>query len=199
MLADATIAEVKPERWAAAAVALYHALEADALVAEVNQGGDMVTAVIRTADGGVPVKAVRARRGKWTRAEPVALLYAQGRVVHAGRFPDYGSDRRCRGAAEVEAESIAYIVTSHLGMNPAAYSIPYVAGWADDLDVLRHHMSTVVTASQWILGDLGEQMSIGARAVVLPARPAALEHGGRPNLPSASTDLTCARSGMQDL
>ena len=39
-------------------------------------------------------------------------------------------------------------------MSPAAYSVPYVAGWADDLDVLRHHMSTVVTTSQWILGDL---------------------------------------------
>ena len=79
------------------------------------------------------------------------------RANHHGRFADYAIDRVCRGAAEVEAESIAYIVTSHLGMNPAAYSVPYVAGWADDLDVLRHHMSTVVTASQWILGDLEKQ------------------------------------------
>jgi len=83
---------------------------------------------------------------------------------HYGRFPDYAIDRVCRGAAEVEAESIAYIVTSHLGMNPAAYSVPYVAGWADDLDVLRHHMSTVVTASQWILGDLGQASGFAPRA-----------------------------------
>jgi hypothetical protein len=76
------------------------------------------------------------------------------RANHHVRFPDYATDRVCRGAAEVEAESIAFVVTSHLGMSPAAYSVPYVAGWADDLDVLRHHMSAVVTASQWILGDL---------------------------------------------
>jgi len=76
------------------------------------------------------------------------------RANHAGRFPDYGTDRTCRGAAEVEAESIAYIVTSHLGMDPAAYSVPYIAGWADDLDVLRHHMSSVVTVAQRLLGEL---------------------------------------------
>ncbi len=89
------------------------------------------------------------------------------RANHASRFPDYGVDRACRGAAEVEAESIAYIVTSHLGMNPAAYSVPYVAGRADDLDVLRHHMSTVVTASQWILGDL-EKPAVPTGSVLGP-------------------------------
>ncbi|HEY3547371.1 MAG TPA: ArdC-like ssDNA-binding domain-containing protein [Propionicimonas sp.] len=83
------------------------------------------------------------------------------RANHVGRYPEYGTDRDCRGAAEVEAESIAYIVTSHLGMHPAAYSVPYVAGWADDLDVLRHHMTTVVTASQWILDDLERQSAPG--------------------------------------
>ena len=75
------------------------------------------------------------------------------RANHADRFPDYSTDRRCRGAAEVEAESIAYIVTSHLGMDPAPYSIPYVAGWADDLDALRHAMSTVVTVAHGLLED----------------------------------------------
>ncbi len=97
------------------------------------------------------------------------------RANHYGRFPDYAIDRRCRGAAEVEAESIAYIVTSHLGMNSATYSVPYVAGWADDLEVLRHHMSTVVTASQWILGDLKKTPSpvpAAERRSILPvSRP----------------------------
>ena len=95
------------------------------------------------------------------------------RANHAGRFPDYGVDRTCRGAAEVEAESIAYIVTSHLGMNPAAYSVPYIAGWADDLDVLRHHMSTVVTIAQGLLGDLERPPSHETAAtahVPVPAR-----------------------------
>jgi len=75
------------------------------------------------------------------------------RANHADRFPDYSTDRRCRGAAEVEAESIAYIVTSHLGMDPAPYSVPYVAGWADDLDALRHAMSTVVAVAHGLLED----------------------------------------------
>ena len=86
------------------------------------------------------------------------------RANHAGRFPDYGVDRACRGAAEVEAESIAYILTSHLGMNPAAYAVPYVAGWADDLDVLRHHMSIVVTVAQGLVEDLSSAKSAPGRS-----------------------------------
>ncbi len=86
VLADATLRAARPGEWAGAAVALYHRLEADCIVAEVNQGGDMVGAVIRAADAGVPVRAVHARRSKWVRAEPVAMLYQQGRVRHAGRF-----------------------------------------------------------------------------------------------------------------
>lgn len=94
VLADATVKAARPQDWAAAAVALYHHLQADCLVAEVNQGGEMVTAVIRTVDPAVPVKAVRARRGKWLRAEPVAMLYQQGKVRHAGRFPEL-EDEMC--------------------------------------------------------------------------------------------------------
>lgn len=94
VLADATLKAAKPQEWAAAAVALYHALQADTIVAEVNQGGDMVSAVLKTVDPLVPVKAVRARRGKWLRAEPVAALYHQGRVLHAGRFAEL-EDEMC--------------------------------------------------------------------------------------------------------
>ena len=94
VIADATLRGARPQDWAARAVALFHSLEADCLVAEVNQGGDMVTAVIRTVDKAVPVKAVRAHRGKWLRAEPVAALYSQGRVRHAGRFAEL-EDEMC--------------------------------------------------------------------------------------------------------
>ena len=97
MLADATVAGAEPAGWAARAVALYHRLEADALVAEVNQGGDMVAAVIRQVDPSVPVTAVRATRGKWLRAEPVAALYEQGRVQPCRRVPGArGRDVRLR-------------------------------------------------------------------------------------------------------
>jgi len=94
VLADASLKAARPQVWAGAAVALFHSLQADCLVAEVNQGGDMVTAVIGAADPAVPVKAVRARRGKWLRAEPVAMLYQQGKVRHAGRFPEL-EDEMC--------------------------------------------------------------------------------------------------------
>ena len=87
VLADETLAAAKPQAWAARAVSLYHRLQADRLVAEVNQGGDMVAAVIGEVDQAVPVKPVHARRGKWLRAEPVAALYEQGRVHHVGTLP----------------------------------------------------------------------------------------------------------------
>ena len=87
VLEDATLSAARPVQWAERAVALYHRFEADALVAEVNQGGDMVAAVIAQADANVPVLNVRATRGKYLRAAPVAQLYEQGRVRHVGAFP----------------------------------------------------------------------------------------------------------------
>jgi phage terminase large subunit-like protein len=86
LIADETTRGLTPAGWAAKAVALWHRLAADALVVEVNQGGDMVRAVIREADRTVPVIAVHATRGKWLRAEPIAALYEQGKVKHVGAF-----------------------------------------------------------------------------------------------------------------
>ncbi|MGU3574751.1 DNA-packaging protein [Brucellaceae bacterium C25G] len=87
VLLDASMNQVKPHQWARRAVTLYHQFEADAIIAEVNQGGEMVSAVIGAQDQSVPVRSVRAKRGKYLRAEPVASLYEQGRVRHAARFP----------------------------------------------------------------------------------------------------------------
>lgn len=75
-----------PTEWAAQVVKLYHAWKADRIVAEVNAGGDLVEQVIRTVDEMVSFRPVRATRGKVTRAEPVAALYEQGRVLHAHPF-----------------------------------------------------------------------------------------------------------------
>lgn len=94
VLGDATAVAATPERWAGAAVGLYHAVKADRLVAEVNQGGEMVRTVIAETDPTVMVVPVRATRGKWVRAEPVALLYAQGRVRHVGVMPEL-EDQMC--------------------------------------------------------------------------------------------------------
>lgn len=86
ILQDHTIEMAKPNEWAEAVVGLYHTLEADLIVAETNQGGDMVATILNQFDPRVPVKNVRAKRAKWIRAEPVAALYAQGRVRHGARF-----------------------------------------------------------------------------------------------------------------
>ncbi|MEO0914794.1 MAG: terminase family protein, partial [Pseudomonadota bacterium] len=82
VLEDATLVQASPQDWASAAVRLYHTHGADRLVAEVNQGGDLVESVLRQIDPLVPYKGVRASRGKSARAEPVAALYEQGRVRH---------------------------------------------------------------------------------------------------------------------
>jgi phage terminase large subunit-like protein len=86
VIADASVRGLSPQGWAERAVALYHAHHADRLVAEVNQGGDMVAALIRGVDPMVAFRAVVATRGKVVRAEPVAALYEQGRIRHRRVF-----------------------------------------------------------------------------------------------------------------
>ncbi|MEO1720531.1 MAG: terminase family protein [Pseudomonadota bacterium] len=86
VLEDATLQGRTPDVWARAVVSAYEAHNADCVVAEVNQGGDLVVGVLRQIAPALPVKSVRATRGKWLRAEPVAALYAEGRVSHVGCF-----------------------------------------------------------------------------------------------------------------
>lgn len=93
ILADRSL-KGSPEEWAKAAVRLYRELQADRIVAEKNQGGEMVASVIRAVDRSVPVTLVHASRGKAIRAEPISALYEQGRVHHVGRF-DKLEDQMC--------------------------------------------------------------------------------------------------------
>ena len=93
VLADRSIRGA-PNEWARAAVNLYREFEADRIVAEKNQGGEMVEAVLRSADRNIPVTLVHASRGKLVRAEPISALYEQGRVHHIGRF-DVLEDQMC--------------------------------------------------------------------------------------------------------
>ncbi len=86
VLADASVDGARPHVWAGAVARVYDALKADRVVAEANQGGDMVKSVLQAADANLPVRLVHARRGKSARAEPVAALYEAGRVFHAGHF-----------------------------------------------------------------------------------------------------------------
>jgi phage terminase large subunit-like protein len=75
-----------PDGWAQAAIDLYYEFGADRVVAEVNNGGEMVETILRTKDRNVSYKDVHASRGKMRRAEPVAALYEQGKVWHHGQF-----------------------------------------------------------------------------------------------------------------
>ncbi|MFN3468281.1 MAG: DNA-packaging protein [Novosphingobium sp.] len=86
VLADCSVERASPERWAAAVANAARAWSADRVVAEANQGGEMVRAVLRAAGAHLPLRLVHARRGKAARAEPVAALYEAGRVRHVGMF-----------------------------------------------------------------------------------------------------------------
>jgi len=83
---DDVSGKFSPQEWAIKAIQTYYKFNADRIVAEVNQGGDMVEHTIRTVDKNVAFKAVRASKGKILRAEPIAALYEQGRVHHCGNF-----------------------------------------------------------------------------------------------------------------
>jgi len=94
VLEDGSARGLKPLSWAERVARLYDKHGADRIVAEVNQGGEMVAAVMRQVLPSAPIRLVRASRGKWVRAEPIAALYEQGRVAHAGRFPEL-EDQMC--------------------------------------------------------------------------------------------------------
>lgn len=94
LLEDATVAGAAPEVWAHAVAACAARWGADRVVAEKNQGGDMVGSVLRAADEALPLELVHASRGKGARAEPVQLLYQRGLVKHAGVFPEL-EDQLC--------------------------------------------------------------------------------------------------------
>lgn len=80
-----------PMEWARAALAMSSKYNADGIVVEVNQGGDMVAHTIRALAPNANIIEVRATRGKHIRAEPIAALYEQGRVRHVGQFPEMES------------------------------------------------------------------------------------------------------------
>jgi len=110
VLADAS-GRYQPTEWAKTAIAAYRAHRADRVVAEVNHGGEMVEATLRAIDPNVSFAAVRASRGKVTRAEPVSALYEQGRVHHLGTFPQL-EDQMCgfvpAGHGDVERRSAGH-------------------------------------------------------------------------------------------
>lgn len=96
-----------PAEWARRAVAAYREHKADRIVAEINQGGEMVEATLRMIDPNVPFAAVRAARGKVVRAEPAAALYEQGRVHHLGAFPQL-EDQMCAFTSDFDRRAAGF-------------------------------------------------------------------------------------------
>ena len=90
VLEDAT-GKYSPDQWARKAINCYYDWGADRIVAEVNNGGDLVERLLRGMDLNIPYRSVRATRGKLIRAEPIAALYEQRRVHHIGYFPELES------------------------------------------------------------------------------------------------------------
>jgi predicted phage terminase large subunit-like protein len=112
----------RPEEWARRAISLFDTFQADAIVAEVNQGGDMVEAVIKAEARGriVPVRKVTATRAKHIRAEPIAALYEQGKVRHTDDFPalvdqlcafTIGFDRKAQGYSPDRVDALVWAMS----------------------------------------------------------------------------------------
>jgi phage terminase large subunit-like protein len=102
VLDDRTVQGLTPQGWAELAVAAYEEFDADRLVAEVNQGGDLIENLMRQVAPQIAYRGVHARKGKRLRAEPVAALYEQGRVHHVEVFPEL-EDEMCSYTLESAA------------------------------------------------------------------------------------------------
>jgi phage terminase large subunit-like protein len=120
VLADCSVRKPTPERWARAVANAARVWGADRVVAEANQGGEMVRSVLQAADIALPLKLAHASRGKSARAEPVAALYEGGRVRHAGQFPELedqlcglmaGGDYEGPGRSPDRADALVWAMT----------------------------------------------------------------------------------------
>lgn len=107
IIADLTMKEATPSEWAREAIKAYHIHKADRIIAEVNNGGELVETVIRQLDANVSYRAVHASRGKAIRAEPVAALYEQRRVHHIGSFADLES-QMCEMTIDFDPDEMGY-------------------------------------------------------------------------------------------
>jgi phage terminase large subunit-like protein len=125
VLADLTSQGETPGAWGARVGAAFRGFKANRVVAEINNGGDMVAEVLRQSEPNLPVRAVHATRGKFLRAEPIAAAYERGLVFHAGTFmkledqlcaltPDF--DRRAAGFSPDRADALVWALADLLGL-----------------------------------------------------------------------------------
>jgi phage terminase large subunit-like protein len=129
VLADLTSQGETPGAWGARVGTAFRGFKANRVVAEINNGGDMVTEVLRQSEPNLPVRAVHATRGKFLRAEPIAAAYERGLIWHAGTFskledqlcaltPDF--DRRAMGFSPARADALVWALADLLGVGQAS-------------------------------------------------------------------------------
>ena len=117
VLADGS-GRYSPDQWARRALDLFDSWEADRIVGERNNGGEMVEAVIRGIRRNASLKTIHASKGKDARAEPVVALYEQGRVHHIGRFPVLEDQQMVfpvGGGLDDRVDSLVYDLTELAG------------------------------------------------------------------------------------
>ena len=128
VIADLTSQGETPGQWSARVVEGYRRFRANRVVAEINNGGEMVAQVMRQHDPLLPVRAVTATRGKFVRAEPVAAAYERGVVFHCGVFAKLEDqlcalvadfDSRAAGFSPDRADALVWAVSDILGPGPA--------------------------------------------------------------------------------
>ncbi len=154
-----------PDAWARRAVAAYRSWSADRIVAEVNNGGDLVETTLRTVDPLVAYRAVHASRGKRTRAEPIAALSEQGRVHHVGPFPDL-EDQLCAalpeggGGPDDRLDAFVWGITE-LDLAGSGWDVPGADAFAQNV---------------WFCRDLRSRLHVGCRSPVSVVRAPGAAH-----------------------
>jgi phage terminase large subunit-like protein len=136
VLADLSSQGDTPGQWAARVGAAFRRFKANRIVAEINNGGEMVVEVLRQSDPNLPVRAVTATRGKFLRAEPVATAYERGIVHHVGDFakledqlctltPDF--DARVSGFSPDRADALVWAIADLIALDRAQPLLDYYA------------------------------------------------------------------------
>jgi phage terminase large subunit-like protein len=132
---DGSVSGASPRTWASRAVELFHRYRADRLIAEVNQGGDLVATLIRQIDPTIAYRAVRASRGKVARAEPVAALYEQGRIRHRVQFNALEDQMVAMttggfmgGGSPDRVDALVWAITDLMIVPASAYRAPRIRG-----------------------------------------------------------------------
>jgi phage terminase large subunit-like protein len=103
VLADLSVKQASPLKWAEAVASAARVFQADRIIVETNQGGEMVGQMLKFAGCAAPVTSVFARTSKTARAEPVALLYEKGRVIHCGSFDALEEEMMALGSGNAGA------------------------------------------------------------------------------------------------